>query len=439
MNQSFSLLELNRFVREVVKNNFPDTYWVRAETSDVRRNANGHCYLEFIEKDPVTQNIVARARGVIWANTFRLLESYFQSQTGTTFTSGMGVLIRVSVEFHEQYGYSLTVVDIDPSFTIGEMARNRMLVIRRLEEEGVLRLNKELPIPDVCNRIAVISSATAAGYGDFSHQLASNPFGLIFYTKLFPAVMQGENSEVSIIAALEKIYENRELFDAVAIIRGGGATSELNCFDSYPVATNCAQFPLPIVTGIGHERDITVLDMVAHTSAKTPTAVAEFFIDHQAESLARITDLQQRLASIAKQAISRENSELALLSKDVYHRSIVFLSKQNSEIGNVVFMLRAYSQKQLDVLKQEHKEQVVRFRNIAEHMIRGEKHRMENAEQYFEMVSPKNVLKRGYTITMQKGKIVTSAASLVENECIETIFSDGKTTSEIKNIEKWKI
>jgi exodeoxyribonuclease VII large subunit len=439
MNQSFSLLELNRFVREVVKNNFPDTYWVRAETSDVRRNANGHCYLEFIEKDPVTQNIVARARGVIWANTFRLLESYFQSQTGTTFTSGMGVLIRVSVEFHEQYGYSLTVVDIDPSFTIGEMARNRMLVIRRLEEEGVLRLNKELPIPDVCNRIAVISSATAAGYGDFSHQLASNPFGLIFYTKLFPAVMQGENSEASIIAALEKIYENRELFDAVAIIRGGGATSELNCFDSYPVATNCAQFPLPIVTGIGHERDITVLDMVAHTSAKTPTAVAEFFIDHQAESLARITDLQQRLASIAKQAISRENSELALLSKDVYHRSIVFLSKQNSEIGNVVFMLRAYSQKQLDVLKQEHKEQVVRFRNIAEHMIRGEKHRMENAEQYFEMVSPKNVLKRGYTITMQKGKIVTSAASLVENECIETIFSDGKTTSEIKNIEKWKI
>jgi exodeoxyribonuclease VII large subunit len=285
----------------------------------------------------------------------------------------------------------------------------------------------------------VISSATAAGYGDFSHQLASNPFGLIFYTKLFPAVMQGENSEVSIIAALEKIYENRELFDAVAIIRGGGATSELNCFDSYPVATNCAQFPLPIVTGIGHERDITVLDMVAHTSAKTPTAVAEFFIDHQAESLARITDLQQRLASIAKQAISRENSELALLSKDVYHRSIVFLSKQNSEIGNVVFMLRAYSQKQLDVLKQEHKEQIVRFRNIAEHMIRGEKHRMENAEQYFEMVSPKNVLKRGYTITMQKGKIVTSAASLVENECIETIFSDGKTTSEIKNIEKWKI
>jgi len=222
MNQSLTLLELNRFVREVVKNNFPDTYWVRAETSDVRRNANGHCYLEFIEKDPVTQNIVARARGVIWANTFRLLESYFQSQTGTAFTSGMGVLVRVSVEFHEQYGYSLTVVDIDPSFTIGEMARNRMLVIRRLEEEGVLRLNKELPIPDVCNRIAVISSATAAGYGDFLHQLASNPFGLIFYTKLFPAAMQGENSEASIIAALEKIYENRDMFDAVAIIRGGG-------------------------------------------------------------------------------------------------------------------------------------------------------------------------------------------------------------------------
>jgi exodeoxyribonuclease VII large subunit len=439
MNQSLTLLELNRFVREVVKNNFPDTYWVRAETSDVRRNANGHCYLEFIEKDPVTQNIVARARGVIWANTFRLLESYFQSQTGTAFTSGMGVLVRVSVEFHEQYGYSLTVVDIDPSFTIGEMARNRMLVIRRLEEEGVLRLNKELPIPEVCNRIAVISSATAAGYGDFSHQLASNPFGLIFYTKLFPAVMQGENSEASIIAALEKIYENRELFDAVAIIRGGGATSELNCFDSYPVATNCAQFPLPIVTGIGHERDVTVLDMVAHTSVKTPTAVAEFFIDHQAESLARVTDLQQRLISIAKQAISRENSELVLLSKDLYHHSAAFSSRQNSEIRSLFFMLRAYSRRQLDALWQEYKEQITYFRHAVEHVIRSEKHRIENVEQYFEMVSPKNVLKRGYTITVQNGKIVTSAASLVENECIETIFSDGKATSEIKNIEKWKI
>ena len=233
MNQSFSLLELNRFVHEVIKNNLPDTYWVRAETSDVRRNASGHCYLEFIEKDPVTQNVVARARGTIWANTFRLLDPYFESQTGQPFASGMGVLVRVSVEFHEQYGYSLTVVDIDPTFTIGEMARNRMLVIRKLQEEGVFGLNKELPIPDSCNRIAVISSSTAAGYGDFSDQLVSNPFGLVFYTKLFPAAMQGENSENSIIAALEKIYENKELFDAVAIIRGGGATSELNCFDSY--------------------------------------------------------------------------------------------------------------------------------------------------------------------------------------------------------------
>jgi exodeoxyribonuclease VII large subunit len=439
MDQSLSLLELNRFVHEVIKNNLPDTYWVRAETSDVRRNASGHCYLEFIEKDPVTQNIVARARGVIWANTFRLLDPYFESQTGQAFASGMVVLVRVSVEFHEQYGYSLTVVDIDPTFTIGEMARNRMLVIRQLQEEGVFNLNKELPLPDLCNRIAVISSSSAAGYGDFSHQLASNPFGLIFYTKLFPAAMQGENSENSIIAALEKIYENKELFDAVAIIRGGGATSELNCFDSYLLATNCAQFPLPVITGIGHQRDVSVLDMVAHTSAKTPTAVAEFFIDHQAAALAKIEDLQQRLFTSGRERIGLEKSELMLLSKEVYHRSFAFSSRQNNEIHNLGFRLKAYSDKLLETLQQEEKQQVVRLRNAVALRIEKEKHVMENNEQYFEMVSPKNILNRGYTLTLQNGKIITSAFLIDEKAVLETIFSDGKTLSEIKNIEKWKL
>jgi exodeoxyribonuclease VII large subunit len=439
MNQSFSLLELNRFVHEVIKNNLPDTYWVRAETSDVRRNASGHCYLEFIEKDPVTQNVVARARGTIWANTFRLLDPYFESQTGQPFASGMGVLVRVSVEFHEQYGYSLTVVDIDPTFTIGEMARNRMLVIRKLQEEGVFGLNKELPIPDSCNRIAVISSSTAAGYGDFSDQLVSNPFGLVFYTKLFPAAMQGENSENSIIAALEKIYENKELFDAVAIIRGGGATSELNCFDSYQLATNCAQFPLPIVTGIGHQRDVSVLDMVAHTSAKTPTAVAEFFIDHQAAALSKVEDLQRRLFTSGREKIGFEKSELMLLSKEIYHRSFAFSSRQNNDIHNLVFRLKAYSEKMLETLQRKQKQQAVKLCNAVAFRIEKEKHALHNNEQYFEMVSPKNILKRGYTLTMQNGKIITSA-SLLDNEVnLETIFSDGKTLSEIKNIEKWKI
>ena len=281
MNESsLTLSELNHRVKDAIRNHLPETYWMRAETSDVRRNRNGHCYLEFIEKDTATQSIIAKARGVIWSNVFQMLSAYFENETGQQFISGINVLVCVSVEFHELYGYSLTVVDIDPSFTLGEIARNRQLILKQLEEEGVLTLNRELALPELTNRIAVISSPTAAGYEDFCNQLANNAEGFVFYAKLFPAIMQGDRSETSIIAALEKVFHYRSLFDAVAVIRGGGASSDLRCFDSYLLATNIAQFPLPVISGIGHERDVTVLDIVSHTRAKTPTAVAGFFIDH---------------------------------------------------------------------------------------------------------------------------------------------------------------
>lgn len=274
-----SLSELNLNIKGVVRQAFNDSYWVRAETSDVRHNRNGHCYLEFIEKARDGQSIVAKARGTIWSSTFNLLKPYFEQETGQPFTSGLTVLVSVTIDFHETYGFGLFVNDIDPSYTLGEIARNRMLVIKRLEEEGVLTLNNELELPEPLNRIAVISSPTAAGYEDFQNQLEHNTSGSVFHTKLFPAIMQGDRSESSIIAALEQIYRHRNLFDVVIIIRGGGASSDLSCFDSYLLATNCAQFPLPIVSGIGHERDVTVLDIVAHTRVKTPTAAAEFLIN----------------------------------------------------------------------------------------------------------------------------------------------------------------
>ena len=277
-----SLLELNLSIKEAISQEFDAAYWVRAETSDVRPHRNGHCYLEFIEKAKDGHSIVAKARGTIWASTFNLLKPYFEQETGQAFTSGITVLVRVTVAFHETYGLGLNVVDIDPSYTLGEIARNRMLVLKQLEEEGVLNLNKELSLAEPLNRIAVISSQSAAGYEDFHNQLEHNSEGLIFYKKLFPAIMQGDRSEASIIAALELIYAHKELFDVVVIIRGGGATSDLSCFDSYVLATNCAQFPLPIISGIGHERDVTVLDAVAHTRVKTPTAAAEFLINRVA-------------------------------------------------------------------------------------------------------------------------------------------------------------
>jgi exodeoxyribonuclease VII large subunit len=411
--KALSLTELNLRVRDAIHDHLPDTYWIRAETSDVRPNRNGHCYLEFIEKDAARQSVVAKARGVIWSGVFQMLSAYFEKETGQPFTSGLNVLVRVSVDFHELYGYSLTVVDIDPSFTLGEIARQRQLVIKRLEEEGVLTLNKELSLPELANRIAVISSPTAAGYEDFRDQLLKNPDGLAFYTKLFPAVMQGDRSEASVIAALEKIFQHRHLFDAVAIIRGGGATSDLSCFDSYAVAAHVAQFPLPVVSGIGHERDITVLDMVAHTRAKTPTAVAEFFITHVGKTLSELTDFRERLVSESGAIVMKEQNDLFSLSKELVHQSLFLLQKEMAGVQQVTTMMQ-HSLKQF--LLYQH-------------------HFVENKQQFVQMISPMNVLRRGYTLTLKNGKIITSLQDVKVDDTIETYFKDGISSSVISAIK----
>jgi exodeoxyribonuclease VII large subunit len=407
--KSFSLSELNRRVKSAIRDYLPETYWIRAETSDVRRNQNGHCYLEFIEKDAATQSIVAKARGMIWSNIFQMLSAYFETETGQPFTSGLNVLVRVSVEFHELYGFSLTVVDIDPSFTVGEIARNRQLVLKQLEEEGVLTLNRELPLAELANRIAVISSPTAAGYEDFRDQLSKNPGGLAFYTRLFPAVMQGDRSEASIIAALEEVFQYSHLFDAVAIIRGGGATSDLSCFDSYPVATNVAQFPLPVVSGIGHERDVTVLDHVAHTRAKTPTAVAEFFINHLTRTAAELIAFQDRIVSESETVMVREQSELFTLSKEVVHQSTLLLQREIAVVAQLSGTLKHFLKQQLQ----------------------RERHFVESRLQYVQMVSPEHILRRGYTLTTRNGKIITSLKGLSVDDTIQTQFRDGVSTSVI--------
>jgi exodeoxyribonuclease VII large subunit len=408
--ESLSLSQLNLHVREAIRTCLPETYWLRAETSDVRQNQSGHCYLEFVEKDANGQSVIAKARGTIWANVFRMLALYFETETGQAFTSGLKVLVRVSVDFHELYGYSLTVTDIDPSFTVGDMARNRQRVLKQLEDEGVLTLNKELSLPELTNRIAVISSPTAAGYEDFCDQLEKNASQFVFYTKLFPAVMQGERSEASIIAALEKVYENQHLFDAVAIIRGGGATSELSTFDSYLLAANCAQFPLPIISGIGHERDVTVLDAVAHTRAKTPTAVAEFLIAYLSNTASRLQYLQKRLTDESENVMATEKSYFLLLSKDVIHQSNICLQKEKMH------------------LQQTSETMKFSIKNRLQHL----SHFFDIKQQYIEMVSPQNLLKRGYTLTLRNGKVVKSATEFSENDMLETRFADGNVWSEVR-------
>lgn len=448
---SLSLLELNRQVKGAIRELLPGTYWLRAETSDVRSNQSGHCYLEFVEKDPVNQTIIAKARGVIWANVYRMLSPYFLQETGQAFASGLNVLVRVTVDFHELYGYSLTVVDIDPSFTLGEIARNRQRVLKQLEEDGVLSLNKELEMPELPNRVAVISSPTAAGFEDFNDQLQNNPAGILFYTKLFPAIMQGERSEESIIAALEKIYQHKEHFDAVAIIRGGGASSDLSTFDSYHLAANVAQFPLPVVSGIGHERDVTVLDVVAHTRGKTPTAVAEVFIALAMKSATEVMELQEHVANIAQAVMFQEQSDLLTLSNALVHRSTLFLQRESATVQtltmNTRHLFRQALQQEIAGLQQtssnvKHfikqgmrdeatsiKQTALALQHAVRQKIREEVHVVNSLAQFVHMVSPQNILKRGYTLSLKEGKVITSIADVKEGDTLETLFKDGAARS----------
>lgn len=424
----------------------------------MRSNQSGHCYLEFVEKDGVTQSIIARARGVIWANVYRMLSPFFEQETGQPFASGLSVLVRVTVDFHELYGYSLTVVDIDPSFTLGEIARNRQRVIKQLEEDGVLTLNKELEMAELPNRVAVISSPTAAGYEDFKDQLANNPGGIVFYTKLFPAVMQGDRSEESIIAALERIYTHKEHFDAVAIIRGGGASSDLSCFDSYNLAFNVTQFPLPVVSGIGHERDVTVLDVVAHTRGKTPTAVAELFIAWAMKTASELMELEERVVTQTEGFLLEEQSDLLTLSNALVHRSTLFLQREAAAIQELTMstrhLFRQAVQKETAHLQQVHatlkhglrqgmkeeaselRERTARLQHALRERVQKEHHFVESMQQFVRMASPENVLKRGYSLTLKKGKVITSSVDVQEGDVIETRFKDGITTSVVTEKSK---
>lgn len=408
----FSLLELNRAVREAISLQLPNRYWIRAELSEVHPNRNGHCYLEFIEKDGSNRQIIAKSRGIIFANTYVLLKSYFEEQTGTAFTAGIKVLVNVSLDFSEVYGISLRVWDIDPDFTLGDMARKRAEIIRRLEQEGVLNLNKELEIPSVCRRIAVISSATAAGYGDFCNQLENNAYGFIFYTKLFPAIMQGERTEASVIVALEKIFAHADLFDAVVLIRGGGATSDLNSFDSYLLAANCAQFPLPIISGIGHERDETVIDQVAHTRVKTPTAAAAFLIEHQARTLGELEFLQR---GIAHRIQSLQQQSHALLDNLSQRLDYMANFKTKSLLSN------------LETIRTSLAVATQRFAT-------GKKHELAMMEQYVELVSPNNVLKKGYALILKNNKIVKNVNEIQVGDDLLVRMADGSV--DVKRIEK---
>lgn len=428
--QELSLLELNNRIRGVVNDAFPGSCWVRAEMSDVRTNASsGHCYLEFIEKNPVTGQLVAKARGSIWAKTFRMLKPYFEMETGQLFASGLKVLVKVSVEFHELYGYSLTVLDIDPAYTMGDMLRRRMEIIRQLKEEGVFALNKELPFPVLPKRIAVITSPTAAGYEDFLNQLANNRSGYHFYTKLFSALMQGERTEESVIAALDRIYNYLDYFDVVVIIRGGGATSDLNSFDSYLLAANCAQFPLPVITGIGHERDDTILDMVAHTRMKTPTAVAEFLIGRMDAAAVELEGLQQEVSELATGILLKQKNYLQLLGARLPVVAVNRIERNRSYLQMVGNKLPVSASALLSRHRSSLETMQMQLQNrVTTRLAEGSRF-IQLTEQFIKMASPDYVLKRGYSLTLKDGKIIKHATDLTSGDELTTRFMDGEVKS----------
>ena len=408
--QALSLYELNSLVKRSIRGCLSDTYWVQAELSDVRSNYSGHCYLEFVQKDASGNNLIAKARGTIWSNIYKMLKPYFEQETGQAFASGIKVLVRVSVEFHELYGYSLTVLDIDPTYTVGDMVRKRREILRQLEEEGVIGLNKELEMPLLPQRIAVISSATAAGYGDFCNQLANNPRGYGFQTQLFPAIMQGERVEESIIAALDRIYAQLDCWDVVVIIRGGGATSDLSGFDTYLLAASCAQFPLPIITGIGHERDDTVVDIVAHTRVKTPTAAAEYLIGKMDKCADVLDEMSARLMQGVRNRLLWEQRRIENLKQRI--PSSVYKRISDAKYG----LLSAKRNLQM----------------ASRQLLSIKKHRLELLQQRLNDALPEKQLARGYSITLKDGKAVKDASLLKEGDRLVTVLHQGRIESEVK-------
>ena len=387
---AYSLLELNSMVRQSIEHTMNQEYWVEAELSECREN-RGHCFMELIQKEEHSNTPIARASAKCWQSTWGMIGPYFERTTGQPLHAGLKVRLQVYPQFHEAYGFSWIITDIDPTFTLGDMARRRQAIIRQLKEEGIFDLQKDLTLPLFCLNIAVISSQSAAGYGDFVNQLADSPYD--FHTQLFPAIMQGEQVEESIIQALNAIYnscanQQTSAFDCVVIIRGGGATADLSGFDALQLAENVAQYPLPIITGIGHDRDESILDMVSNTRVKTPTAAAQLLISHLDSPALRIDTCGERINTFFSLLKTREEARIDKLS---------------SYLSPLIF-----------------------------HLLEREQHKLEMLEQRAKALDPALLLKRGYSITLHNGHLLRNAAEVKPGTELETRLEQGTIISIVK-------
>lgn len=406
--RTFTLLELNHMVRETIERQMDGKYWVEAELSDL--HDRNHCYMELVENDPFGPTPLAKARAVCWANRWTALRSKFERQTQQQLRPGIKVRMMVTPTFHEAYGFAYQVSDIDPDYTLGDIVRKRMEIIRQLKEAGIFDLQRELVLSRFAQRIAVISSAQAAGYGDFCHQIDDNSYGLSFSHELFAAIMQGEQVEQSVIAALDRINARIDEFDVVVIIRGGGATTDMSGFDTLALAENVANFPLPIITGIGHDRDECILDMVSYMRVKTPTAAAAFLIDHLSEVYAALVSARERISRIAERHLAYEKMRLKQLA---------------DRIPTLFALTRERQTKRIDALAH-------RLDSAATQRLERERHRLQLVAHRAQAQDPIHILRRGYSITLHNGHALRSDDKLADGDIIETRLEQGTLKSEIR-------
>lgn len=428
-----TLFELVHQVKTTLDNNLEATYWVVAEIGEIRVNQKGHCYLELIEKEGAF--LTAKMRANIWSSTYRNLSAWFVSVTGQKLKTGMKILAQVSVQYHEVYGLSLLVNDLDPNFTLGERARKRQEVIRRLQDEGIIDLNKDLPMPLVPQRVAVISAATAAGYGDFVDQLINNSLGYTFKHKLFKATMQGDEAETSIIKAFEKVYKRINEYDLVVVLRGGGSQVDLDCFDSYTLARALAQFPLPVITGIGHERDETIVDLVAHTKTKTPTAAAAYLISCVQSFDERLSLLESQLEGLLLDQLNEERNNLWRVGQRLQSASRNITWQMQSKVEELKQKMVFAGRRSLQ--KQQHRceEYGMYLKTKSQNQLKYTRQKINHLEQSIQLLNPENILRRGYTLTYFKGKLLKDKSTITNGDVLETRTLTKTITSKIEEIK----
>ncbi|MEG1672378.1 MAG: exodeoxyribonuclease VII large subunit [Alistipes sp.] len=408
MQSHLTLSELQRLVRQSLEERFPLPVWVSAEIADLKVNYSGHCYLELVEKGGENGVPTAQARAVIWRSSYPRLAAQFEAETSQRLAAGIRILAKVAVNYHELYGFSLQINDIDPAYTLGDMERQRQETIAQLQKDGVWEMNHETPLPTTIQRVAVISSANAAGYRDFCKELESSIYRVD--CTLFDAFMQGAAAEESIVAALCSIADRQGEFDAVVIIRGGGSTSDLNCFNGYRICSYIAQFPLPVITGIGHDKDTSVADLVAHTALKTPTAVAGWLIERLSQSDAWLDAAAQQLHDAAigvmrscELTLTRQQGELVRLSSALTARQSLGLENMMGQLPIAVgdFITR-------------------------------QRRRLEGAEELVLSRSPQRILQLGFAVVRGNGLAVTSVRAVHVGEQLAIEVSDGTFTTEVK-------